>query len=326
MIDVRLILKVFKSIYEAVFLIIYLNMFCTYNLYIENIILSLLTFIMFLNITLFYLDDFLLSNNKLIKFLQILTPIWLVIFIVVLFNTDIFTVNNNIVLFIDDNNKNISNSLNIGGSIEVTRDAAEVLGRNIGVAGTIAGVSGAVAKAISKSSMPPIQKAGIVLGSAGLAGGIHIGTSVINKIVNASIPNYDEGKNPLITSNTISSDTKIEGVNKFIGEGFNNLSELKLLLLSMNTIIGISLSLIIILFSMILFKFYLKEENIKLNYLIGNKLNNLLIKLIKFNKKTSNIYIFIIFILLFIALGFECYFITELYNHLDKFIYFHQNR
>lgn len=204
---------------------------------------------------------------------------------------------------IDDNNKNMSNSINIGANIEVTKDTAEVLGRNIGVAGTIAGVSTAVGKAIGKSSMPPLQKTGIILGSAGLAGGIHIGTSAINKIVNSSVPNNNENKNSL-TDNVISSNTNIESANKFIGEGFNNLSELKLLLLSMNTIIGISLTLIVILFSIILFKFYLKEENIKLNHLIGNKLNNLLIKLIRLNKKTSNIYIFIIILLLFIALSF----------------------
>ena len=57
------------------------------------------------------------------------------------------------------------------------RDAAEVIGRNVGIAGTVAGVSGAVGNAIAKSSLPPLQKAGIVVG-AGIAGGaIHIGTT-----------------------------------------------------------------------------------------------------------------------------------------------------
>lgn len=58
---------------------------------------------------------------------------------------------------------------------------------------------------------------------------------------------------------------------------------------------------------------------------MNNKFNYYLIKLIQLNKNTSIVYIFIIFILLFIALGFDCYFITELYNNLDKFVDLHIN-
>ena len=63
---------------------------------------------------------------------------------------------------------------------------------------------------------------------------------------------------------------------------------------------------------MILFKFYLDEEKVKFNLsiLIGEKRNNnlnyYLIKLIQLNKKTSTVYIFIIFILLFIVLAYVC--------------------
>jgi hypothetical protein len=76
----------------------------------------------------------------------------------------------------------------------------------------------------------------------------------------------------------------------------------------------------------ILFKFYLNEDklNLNLSWIIGTKLNNslnyYLIKLIKFNKKTSNIFIFIIFILLIIGLSFNGYFITELYSNLGKYV------
>jgi hypothetical protein len=59
---------------------------------------------------------------------------------------------------------------------------------------------------------------------------------------------------------------------------------------------------------------------------MNTSLNYYLIKLIQLNKKTSNVYIFIIFIILFISLAFNCYFITELYNNLDKFIDLHINR
>ena len=58
---------------------------------------------------------------------------------------------------------------------------------------------------------------------------------------------------------------------------------------------------------------------------MNKNLNYYLIKIIQLNKKTSTVYIFITFIILFTALIFNCYFTTELYNNLDKFIEFHLN-
>lgn len=203
----------------------------------------------------------------------------------------------------------------------MNKDAAEVIGRNIGIAGTIAGVSGAVGKAIAKSSLPPLQKAGIVVGSGIAGGAIHVGTSVLNRVVNTS-------SNTPPTSIIISSNN---GVNKLIPG--SEYSDLMLLILSIDTLTCVCLGFITILFMMILFKFYLNEDKVKMNLssLIGDKMNNnlnyYLIKLIKLNKKTktSSLYIFIIFVLLFIILIFDCYFITELYNNLDKFVDLHIN-
>ena len=72
----------------------------------------------------------------------------------------------------------------------MNRYAAEVIGRNIGIAGTVAGVSGAVGNAIAKSSLPvgvgphrfkdwsknqslnPLyKKTGLVVGAAIVGGG-----------------------------------------------------------------------------------------------------------------------------------------------------------
>nr|YP_010564236.1 hypothetical protein OYW92_mgp04 [Epichloe bromicola]UYX62220.1 hypothetical protein [Epichloe bromicola] len=293
-------------------------MFYINNFNLNSFILSLLTFILFLNITLWYLDDFSVKN-KYIKFLQVLTPLWLILFTVILIYFNIIILDDYVVLHIDGNKRDISNNVSIGGSIEVNKDAAEVLVRNIGVAGTIAGVSGAVAKAIGKSGIPPLQKAGIIIGSAGAAGAIHAGTTIINKVINS-------GSNNKNTDLPNTSNINIEGGNKLLNDGFNNLSELKILLLSMNTLASTCLFLLLILFIMFLFKYYLcasYENNIKLNKLIGNKLNSYLIYLVNLNKKTSNVYIFIIFIVLFISLSFECYFITQLYDNLDKFIDLH---
>ena len=78
-------------------------------------LLSFLSFILFLNFTLFYLDDFKLSQNKYIRTLQNLTPIWLLLVVVIFFYLNILTFNDG-PLFIDGN-KSTNNTVNIGGSV-----------------------------------------------------------------------------------------------------------------------------------------------------------------------------------------------------------------
>ena len=144
--------------------------------------LSFLSFIIFLNFTLFYLDDFKLSENKFLRYLQILIPIWLLFLVVIFFYLNILTFNQG-PLFLHGA-KNISNTVNVCGSVEVNRDSAQALARNIGFAGTSAGIAVAVGKAISKSSLSQVQKAGIVI-ACGLAGaGIHLVGSNLNRVIN----------------------------------------------------------------------------------------------------------------------------------------------
>lgn len=83
-----------------------------------------------------------------------------------------------------DNNKD----LNIHGHISINAEAARVLNQgmqaatsNIGLAGTITGVATAVGKAVVKSGMPPLQKAGAIVGSGIAAGLGHTLLSTINR-------------------------------------------------------------------------------------------------------------------------------------------------
>lgn len=135
----------------------------------------------------------------------------------------------------------------------MNRDAAEVIGRNIGIAGTVAGVAGAVGKAIAKSSLPPVQKAAIVIGASIAGGTIHVGTSVINRVVNT----------PYSTITPPTTTNLPNGVNKLVADSDNGYSDLMLLILSIDTLTCVCLSLILILFMMILFKFYLNEVKVK---------------------------------------------------------------
>lgn len=221
------------------------------------------------------------------------------------------------------------NTVNIGGNVELTQESAESLGRNIGFAGTVGGIAGGVGKAISKSSIPPLQKASIVVASGAAAAGIFLAGSNLNRGLNSNTSSSSSSS----SANSLSS-TKPDIVSKLIDDSgsISNNSELMNVILGLNMITYACLSLIIILFMMILFKFFLNEDKIKLNLsgLIGDKLNKSLnyyfIKIIQLNKKTSTVYILIIFIVLFISLAFEGYFITLLYNNLDKFIDLHINR
>lgn len=81
--------------------------------------------------TLFYLEK--LSKNKYIRFIQILYPIlFILIALSYILYADVFSYN--VISFAVD--KNVSNTVNVGGgSIEVSKDAAQSLGTNIGMAG-----------------------------------------------------------------------------------------------------------------------------------------------------------------------------------------------
>jgi hypothetical protein len=205
--------------------------------------ISLLTFILFFIFTLFYLDDFRLSENKYIRFTQTLAPLFLLLLIILFYSLNVLTFNE-IAACSLDGDKNTSNTVNIGANVEVNKEAAEALGRNLGIAGTIAGVSGAVAKGLAKSSMPPLQKAGIIIGTGIAGGAIFVGTSAVNRVVNTTTTSS--------TTTTPTTSNLPDGVNKLLpGDGF---SDLMVLILSIDVLTCVCLSLIIILSMILLFK------------------------------------------------------------------------
>lgn len=302
--------------------------------------INLLSLILFFNFTLFYLDDFKLSTYIHIKFLQILSPLILMfLFILIYYNilidTDLITV-----LGID---KVENPTINIQTNIQLDKEAAQdiktsinTLGRNIGLAGTVGAVTGGVAKVISKSSLPPLQKAGMVIAGGVAGAGIHMGASAFNTILNKVSPgtSTDSSKNTLGTTTVSdSADTiLLNGQTKsLLGNqltGGSGTSALNDLILGIDMINYACLSLVIILFSIILFKFILNFHiQFNLSKWLGNSLNTFLNhylnKLIQLNQQTSTVYIFIILILLIVSLSFNCYFTTGLYNNLDKFIEYH---
>lgn len=170
--------------------------------------ICLWSFVLFFNLTLFYLDDFKLSQNKYIRFSQNFTPLFLLVFFILYYFENINNINN-VVYIIDKDPK-----VNIGASIEIGKDAAteiskgiSSLGSNIGLAATVGSVTAGVSKVVCKTSLPPLQKAGIVVAGSAIGGAIHVGASALNKLNNTPCSNIP-------TSKTSSSD----GVSKLLDD------------------------------------------------------------------------------------------------------------
>jgi hypothetical protein len=175
-----------------------------------------------------------------------------------------------------DNNDN--KDINLHGHVSVNAEAGKAIGQGlqnigsqIGLGATIAGVSAAVSKAVAKTGMPPLQKAGAIVGS-GILGGI--GHSLISNVNRNAV----NGEN---TINSAASSTNINSqVQKLIGD--YHLSSLQEFLSDEGMMSYVCLSLIYLLIIQLVFKLYFKDEiNLSLSNLLSyniNKKNRILFK------------------------------------------------
>lgn len=234
-----------------------------------------------------------------------------------------------IVSYLDDKDKNLNTDIDLNATVSIGKDAAAELakgmhtvGSQVGLGASMAGVGTAVAKGIAKSSMPPLQKAGIIVGSSLVAGLAH---SVISNINRNNVLQSNISSRAISTASSSSDDH----VNKYI-DNTTPSSPLENLLFDIEALNYICLSLVIILIIQILFKFYLKENiNLNLSNILGININNKMLyylnMIIKLNKKMSFIYIWLILVTLIAGLSFSGYASGELYNNLDSYIAVHNS-
>lgn len=291
---------------------------------LSNIIKSPMSFInsflLTASLIIFYLDDLKLSNIKFIRYTQIIFFIGIPLFIAFFFYNS-YPVNiTDIIFCVKDNN------INIHGHVTVDKEAGKAIangisniGSNIGLGATVAGVSSAVAKGVSKSSLPPVQKAGIIVAGGIIGGTIHTIASAVNynKIRNN---NYTDTGNSIINSNP--------NITKFLGSV--NESPLEILIQSINILSDVSLFLIVILCLQLFYKYYVSDTpKLKILDFVfpnhSNKIKNLIYKIIKLNKNMNSVYIIIIIILLIISLSTISYTSLELYSNIDSYISVHNN-
>lgn len=290
-----------------------------------NILRSPLSFIAsFLftsNLVLLYLDDFELSNVKSIKYLQIIS------FIILLFMFVFITFNTINVTDLICNAKDESD-INLHGHVNVTKDAAKELskgmstiGSQVGLGATMAGIGTAAGKAIAKSSIPPVQKVGLVLGASMMAGLFHSKISNINRKsviedhVNNNIANND------ITKSIASY------VNKFVNDVTQS-SPLEDLLWNLEMTDYTCMSLVVILTIQVLFKFYFLDKiKLSLSSILGIKINTqlefYLNKIINLNKKMNVVWIWFNFIILIFGLSSSAYAIKDMSVNIKGYINVH---
>jgi hypothetical protein len=139
------------------------------------------SFFFTMSLTLLYLNDFQLSNIRFIRYIQIISFICIPMYVIynLYYVTNIFDIIYNIK---DDNN------VNLYGHVTIDKEAGKAIsqglntiGSNIGLGATVAGLGSAVAKGVAKSTMPPIQKAGVIIGAGMIGGLFHSKISTINR-------------------------------------------------------------------------------------------------------------------------------------------------
>jgi hypothetical protein len=214
--------------------------------------------------------------------------------------------------------------VNLHGHVKVDKEAGKAIGQGlqtigsqIGLGATIAGVATAVSKAITKSGMPPVQKAGIILGSGIISGIAHSRISIMNRNMNNDT-NFNSSSSTDASSN----------VSNFINDSIS--SPLQELLVNFEMMTYVCLSLIYIIVIQLLFKLYFKDEiNFKifsdLNANWRNNTNYYLNKIIKSNKQMSIIWTWIGILLITFALCFDAYTLHDVYNNIDSYVNIHNS-
>lgn len=278
------------------------------------------SFMFTMSLTTLYLDDWKLSNNTYIYYIHIFSFIFAPIYgLYCIYNLPNILLTD-MTLYIKD-----KDDINLHGHVSINKEAGKAIGQgmntigsNLGLGATMAGIATAVGKTIAKSSLPPVQKAGIVVGASMVGGLFHSKITTINrnKILEESINNGS----PVNNSSNINGGPNI---NKLIDDTLS--SPLEDLLSNLELTNYVCISMLILLLIQIVFKFHFKDYiNLKLSWILGNDLNKsfeyYINKIIILNKKMSVIYIWLIIIVLIFGLYSSLYAIQDLHTNIDSYV------
>jgi hypothetical protein len=226
--------------------------------YLAKIFPSLFFFLL----TIFCLDGFKFSSNKKMKYSQILVflfPLFYFIYVLfsIYFGNYILLDGDIICNVISSDSTDIKSSditlkgkivLDKGAGTEIAKGITS-LGSNVGLAGCVGALAGSVAKGVAKSSLPPFQKVGLIMGGGIAGAALHVGGSAIN--AQAQIArNANYGNTDKVASS--------KDINHFFDSG-NDSSPLEILLQSIYILNSVSVLFIFIFSIQLLFKLYVKD-------------------------------------------------------------------
>ncbi len=282
----------------------------------NNSLLSIYTNLFTFSLCIYYVDSFKLSKIPLFRYIQIISFIFSPIF-VMLYAYDHILVTQ-FINCVKDNSTDTN--IHLHGHVSIDRKTGETIGQgvynigsNIGLGASVAVISGAVAKGISKASIPPMQKAGIIMAGGVIGGVVHTIASTINH--NNNIYSDNKPNNSNISSNNVNNLIDLS----------SNTSPIEVLLQSINILSDVSLALILILSLQLFYKFIVQDKP-KLAFLdkifpnFSDKIRTYVYKLIKLNKNMNIIYMILVILLLIIAMCTISYTSLELVNHIDKYV------
>jgi len=255
------------------------NIFASLLLLVYSFLYFILSSLFTFSFVLFYLDDFKLSKNNLIKYIQIISFISIPLYLIYSLYNIVSMID--IVCYVNDKGNNANPDIDFNATVSIGKDAAaelakgmQTVGSQIGLGASIVGIGTAVGKGIAKSAMPPLQKAGIIVGSSLITG---LGHSVISNVNRNKVLHY----NTSIRSTTSSNSTN-DVLNNFI-DNTTSSSPIENLLFDIGALNYTCLSLVIILI--------IQNLSNLLGTNINNKLEYYLNLIIKLNRKMSFIYI-----------------------------------
>ena len=134
---------------------------------------------------------------------------------------------------------------------EVARGLSN-LGANVGLGACVGALAGGVAKSVAKSSLPPFQKAGLVVASGIASAVLHTGASAINAQTHAA-------SSISKSSSSTGQNTLPKDVNQFMGS-LDDLTPLEILLQCICILNSLCIWIMIFLSMQILFKVYLSDK------------------------------------------------------------------
>jgi hypothetical protein len=235
--------------------------------------IATISFVIQLSLVIIYLVDFRSTFSRLIIIL---------LFLVILFTYFLFifdsVILSNIICSVGDVNNEIGTKVNVSGHVHVSDgEAGKSLASHMGIVGGMGIVGALVGKTVTKAPMPPLAKAGLVIGGSAIGGLLDVGINKFNNVLSG-------------TNSTTSNFSSNGSVSKFLADSQS--SVLQDLLFYFETMNLVCLYIVLIIIIQLIFKLYFKDSiNLNLSKILGANFNNkveyYLNKIIHLNKRVS---------------------------------------